>query len=53
MANQSKILIDSDISIAKTMPSKFYLSDEYFNEIIIMGLFLMEKVLSGNRFGLF
>ena len=34
MANQSKILIDSDISIAKTMPSKFYLSDEYFNEII-------------------
>jgi len=34
MSNQSKILIDSDISIAKTMPSKFYLSDRYFDEII-------------------
>tara|TARA_B110000438_G_C15790460_1_gene640444 strand:+ start:907 stop:1956 length:1050 start_codon:yes stop_codon:yes gene_type:complete len=34
MIDESKILIDSDISIANTMPSKFYLNDKYFNRIV-------------------
>ena len=31
MSDKNKILIDSDISISTTMPSKFYLKNKYFN----------------------
>ena len=34
MSGKNKILIDNDISISTTMPSKFYLSDNYFKSTI-------------------
>ena len=33
MSDKNKILIDDDISISTTMPSKFYLKNKYFNKI--------------------